>query len=99
MTDTQIIPVPQVPISFRIATMADLPFLDAMQNRFKGALGYFPTKQFQGYIEMGAVLVAEDVTGHSSLVTRGQLPEAEGPASDKGQVTNDIRLGYVSPRE
>jgi ribosomal protein S18 acetylase RimI-like enzyme len=45
-------------VSIRVATMADLPFLDALQKQFGRALGYFPTKQFEGYIEMGAVLVA-----------------------------------------
>jgi ribosomal protein S18 acetylase RimI-like enzyme len=47
-------------VSIRVATMADLPFLDAMQKQHGRALGYFPTKQFEGYIEMGAVLVAHD---------------------------------------
>jgi hypothetical protein len=41
-----------------VATMADLPALDALQKQFGRALGYFPTKQFEGYIEMGGVLVA-----------------------------------------
>ena len=44
----------------------------------------------------GEVLIAEEVTGHSSLVTCGRVPKVEGPASDKGQVTSDagVRVGY-----
>ncbi|HEV2292657.1 MAG TPA: GNAT family N-acetyltransferase [Tepidisphaeraceae bacterium] len=53
------LPAPRVPIAIRTATMSDLPFLDAMQKKHSRALGYFPTKQFEGYIEMGGVLVAE----------------------------------------
>ncbi|HEV2294954.1 MAG TPA: hypothetical protein VGR35_13960, partial [Tepidisphaeraceae bacterium] len=53
------LPAPRVPIAIRPATMSDLPFLDAMQKLHNKALGYFPTKQFEGYIEAGAVLVAE----------------------------------------
>jgi ribosomal protein S18 acetylase RimI-like enzyme len=47
-------------VSVRVATMEDLPFLDALQKQHGKALGYFPTKQFEGYIEMGAVLIAHD---------------------------------------
>src|SRR5688500_17681481 len=53
-----IVPISQVELCFRVATMADLPFLDALQKKHSKALGYFPTKQFEGYIEMGGVLVA-----------------------------------------
>ena len=53
-----IVPVPRVPIATRLATMADLPFLDSLQKQHSKALGYFPTRQFEGYIETGGVLVA-----------------------------------------
>ena len=49
------------PIAVRVATMADLPWMDALQKKHSKQLGYFPTKQFEGYIEMGAVLIAEEV--------------------------------------
>jgi hypothetical protein len=52
------VPVPRVAIAIRVATMADLPFMDGLQKQHSKALGYFPTKQFEGYIEMGGVLVA-----------------------------------------
>ena len=52
-------PVARIPVHVRVATLADLPALDALQKPNVKALGYFPTKQFQGYIEMGSVLIAE----------------------------------------
>ena len=58
-----IVPIPQVPISVRVATLDDLPFMDALHKRHGKALGFFPTEQFQEYIEMGAVLVADDAAG------------------------------------
>ena len=54
-----IVPIPNCDSAIRVATLADLPALDALQKAHHKALGYFPTKQFQGYIEMGGVLVAE----------------------------------------
>jgi len=59
---------PRRAVSVRVATMADLPFLDAMQKQHGRALGYFPTKQFEGYIEMNAVLVAHDGAEHVGYI-------------------------------
>src|SRR5690242_7534495 len=40
------LPVPRTTsaLSFRLATLADLPALDALQKKHSKALGYFPTK-------------------------------------------------------
>jgi N-acetylglutamate synthase-like GNAT family acetyltransferase len=54
-----IIPIPKIELSIRPATMDDLAFLDSLQKQHNKQLGYFPTKQFEGYIAMGGVLVAE----------------------------------------
>ena len=54
------IPVSRTPISIRVAALADLPFIDALQKQHTRQLGYFPTKQFEDYISRGEVLVAED---------------------------------------
>ena len=60
-----IVPIPRVPVSVRPAAMSDLPFIDALQKQHAKNLGYFPTKQFEGYIEMGAVLMACDPGGRT----------------------------------
>ena len=43
----------------RDATLADVPFFDAQQRAAKGALGFFPTGQFEGYVREHLALVAE----------------------------------------
>src|SRR3954470_9002606 len=81
-------------LNFRPAIVSDLPFIDRLQKMHSHMVGWMPGKQLEQKIEAGQVLVAEEVTGHSSRVTLDGLPGAECPASDKRQVTNDIRLGY-----
>jgi ribosomal protein S18 acetylase RimI-like enzyme len=53
------LPAPRVEIAIRVASTSDLPFLDSLQKQHSRQLGYFPTKQFEGYIEMGGVSIAE----------------------------------------
>ena len=70
-----IIPIPQRTVAIRVATMADLPFLDALQKKHSKQLGYFPTKQFEGYIEGGHVLVAESVGVRQRAAGSEEEPE------------------------
>src|SRR5688500_8514987 len=46
-------------VAIRPATLADVPFMDGLQKAHSKQLGYFPTKQFEGYVAQGAVLVAD----------------------------------------
>jgi ribosomal protein S18 acetylase RimI-like enzyme len=94
-----VVPISRCPLSFRLATLADIPALDALQKRYNKALGYFKTEWFEGYIKTGGVLVAEEVTGHSSLVTGQGGNPPPSLTSDKGQVTNDRILGYCISRD
>jgi ribosomal protein S18 acetylase RimI-like enzyme len=55
--------IPSAPITTRLATMDDLAFMDALQKKTTRQVGYFPTAQFKGYIEMGAVVIAEGTIG------------------------------------
>src|SRR5688572_24441995 len=57
---SSIIPIPACPTAIRPATLADVPFMDSLQKLHGRALGYFPTKQFEEYVQMGAVLIAEE---------------------------------------
>ncbi|MDQ3440503.1 MAG: GNAT family N-acetyltransferase [Planctomycetota bacterium] len=85
---------PRVSIATRVASGADLPFLDELQKKHSKALGYFPTKQFEGYIAMGAVLVAENVSGQLSVVSG----EDNGPrTTDNGPRAKPV--GYVISRD
>ncbi len=56
-----IIPVPRIPITVRPATMDDLSFIDGLQKKHTKQVGWMPTKQLEGKINAGHVLVAETV--------------------------------------
>ena len=56
---TPIVPVPQVEIRIRKGTHEDIDFMDSLQKQHGKALGWFPRKQFEGYVEQHGVLVAE----------------------------------------
>ena len=55
-----IVPTPRAAVAVRVGTHDDLPFMDELQKKHSRAVGYFPTQQFAGYIEMGAVLIAHE---------------------------------------
>ena len=59
-------------LSIRPATPADLPSLDALQKQHGRALGYFPLKQFEGYVNGGHVLVAEEGTQNAERTTQNE---------------------------
>ncbi len=89
-----IIPAPKVEIRIRPATPADVPFMDSLQKENGKALGWFPTKQFEGYVEMGGVLVAEAVSGRQSPVS------SEGSALATGDCRlATARVGYVISKD
>ncbi len=52
-------PLPQVDITIRPGTMDDVPFLDALQKKTTKQVGWMPTKQFEGKVAAGHVLIAE----------------------------------------
>lgn len=55
------VPSPRVPVTIRPGTLEDVPFMDALQRRHERQVGWMPTKQFEGKIALGHVLVAEQV--------------------------------------
>ena len=58
---------PRVAVATRVATSADLPFLDALQKQHSKALGFFPRAQMEGYVTNGWVLIAEDAATKQPL--------------------------------
>jgi hypothetical protein len=57
------LPLPDVPCVIRPGTNEDIPFIDALQKRHTKQVGWMPTKQFEGKIAAGHVLIAEDGAG------------------------------------
>ena len=52
-------PLPQVNVSIRPGVLSDVPFLDSLQEMHTKQVGWMPTKQFEGKIKLGHVLIAE----------------------------------------
>ncbi len=52
------LPEARVPITIRAGTMEDVPFMDSLQKKTTKQVGWMPTKQFEGKIAAGHVLVA-----------------------------------------
>jgi hypothetical protein len=78
--------------------MADLPFMDALHKRHGKALGFFSTQQFAGYIEMGAVLVAEEVDSCELVVGSGEQ-RSSLPTTNYQLPTSSSPLGYIISRD
>jgi N-acetylglutamate synthase-like GNAT family acetyltransferase len=53
------LPVPPN-VAVRAATPSDLPFIDRLQKQHAKQVGWMPTKQLEGKIKLGHVIVAED---------------------------------------
>src|SRR4051812_30991119 len=92
---TPIIPIPRRPVTVRPAVAGDLAFIDHLQKHSTQAVGWMPTKQLEGKIAAGHVLVAEEVSGQWSVVS-GEDTRA---TTDNGPRTTDTRLGYCIARD
>src|SRR4051794_5739523 len=57
---TAIIPIPQAPVTVRPATLADVPFIDALQKKHANSVGFMPRGQLVGKITAGDVIIAEN---------------------------------------
>jgi hypothetical protein len=75
-----LVPIPRCQTTIRPATIDDLPFLDALQKLHTKQVGWMPTKQFEGKIKLGHVLVAEEVRDQKSEIS-----------SDSVSLTSDLR--------
>jgi hypothetical protein len=94
---TAIIPIPRAAVNVRVATMADVAFMDALQKKHSGALGYFPTKQFEGYVGGGHVLVAEE----SDEATQRRSDQGEMHSSFPPSLRRSVAssLGYIISKD
>jgi hypothetical protein len=86
--------LPSVPITIRPGVMDDVPFLDSLQKLHTKQVGWMPTKQFEGKIAAGHVLVAEAAS--DLQLEDGNASEPSGShsiANCKSQIAN--RVGYL----
>src|SRR5688500_91815 len=84
-----IVPQPRQPISIRIATVADVPFVDALQKKNTKQVGWFATRTIEGKINAGHVIVAEEGSGF-----RGQGSGNASPSLNPEPRTQNP-LGYL----
>ena len=61
--------VPRIPIDVRVATMEDLPFIDALQKQHAKQVGWMPTKALAGKIHAYSFVATA-----SAVVTLGAIP-------------------------
>src|SRR4051812_42358107 len=50
-------------LAVRVATVADVPFIDSLQKAHSKQLGFFPRGQMEEYIAGGSILIAEEASG------------------------------------
>src|SRR5688500_560537 len=87
---TELIPIPRCPVAVRVATMADLPFVDSLQKLHGKTVGWMPTKSLEGKIAAGQVLVA--------VVRRGEAclrPSADEERAKTSFAPTEECVGYV----
>jgi hypothetical protein len=78
-----IVPVARCPVTTCVATVKDIPFIDQLQKMHGHMVGWMPTKQVEGKIAAGHVVVAWAPLPRSGPPHPNPLPEGEGE-----------RLGY-----
>jgi hypothetical protein len=85
------VPCPRIPITIRPGTMEDLPFIDALQKKHTKQVGFMPTKQFEGKIRAGHVLIAEE---RDEVEKRDEESERR---RDEVKGKSDAPAHFVSP--
>src|SRR5678816_1138456 len=78
-------PLPQVDVTVREATLADVPFIDRLQKLHNKQLGFLQTSAIEGKIRLGQIVVA---------VERDGLPVGYCISTDRYQKHDDIGIIY-----
>jgi hypothetical protein len=86
------LPVPRVNITIRAGVMSDLPFLDSLQKMHTKQVGWMPTKQFEGKIKLGHVLIAEEMRSAECSVLRTEAESTQHSVLSTGHYSTPV--GY-----
>lgn len=101
------VPVPAQPISIRVATENDVPFIDALQKAHTKMVGWMPMQQLQNYVAKKYVLIAEGVH-HGEHRGHGEndgLTTGPGDSTPNSPSVNSVTsvvnspLGYCISRD
>jgi hypothetical protein len=102
------LPAPATPIAIRPAHLGDLAFIDRLQKMHSKMVGWMPTKQLEGKIAAGHVLVAEEAgsgqrAAGSNSEEVGSRQRAVGSAEAHSQPTAyglpPTAIGYAIARD
>src|SRR5690242_14524169 len=67
-----IVPTPEADVTVRVATMADLPFIDELQKSHRKQVGFLKRVAIEGKIEANEVLIAEEPSPQPSPGVPGE---------------------------
>ena len=82
-------PLTPANLTIRPGVLSDVPFLDSLQRLHTKQVGWMPTKQFEGKIKLGHVLIAEEADGYRLT--------ADGSEADAGRVSASSPLAVSRP--
>src|SRR5258706_45821 len=85
-------PVRRGPNASAAATMSDLPFIDSLQKMHTHSVGWMPTRQLEGKIKAGHVIIAEEVGSRRYAV--GRTEDASSPSLPTAGCLPPTPLGY-----
>src|SRR5688572_22400986 len=87
-----IVPIPNCPVTVRPSTMGDVAFIDSLQKLHSRMVGWMPTKQLEGKINAGHVIVAEE--GPSTGSGRSASPIGYCIGHDQYFKRDDVGIIY-----
>jgi len=71
---TSLIPIPQLPITVRLATIGDLPFVDSLQKLHHKNVGFLQMKALEGKVRAEQLFVAWTTSPCLDDQDTGRLP-------------------------
>jgi GNAT superfamily N-acetyltransferase len=89
------LPSPRVPVSVRLATMADFGFIDALQKQTTRMVGWMPERQLREKVERGQCLIAEAIEGEKRSGGEEETSAARPPPLLHASSPLLRPLGYV----
>src|SRR2546423_292055 len=94
-----LIPMPRLPITVRPATLADLPFIDALQKKNSKQVGFMQTAALEGKIKAGNVLIAEEPSPLPSPCVQGEGEGRVGYCIGDDQDFKSEVVGVIYPMD
>jgi|GEM_PF-1427360 len=101
LSTQHLIALPELPITVRLGTIQDIPFIDELQKKQTKNLGFMHRGTLEGKIKLGEVLIAEEVVSSEWPVVSedtGGVPSVapkSGLTTHYSPLTTSKRVGYL----